>query len=72
MRIRRGAVILSDTRPRARVAAVAQRAQVVKVHQVLVGFKREQGPDKPTTIRWTGAGGYLREVSIEDVLEIVE
>lgn len=46
--------------------------QVVKVHQVLLGFEREQGPDKPTAIRWAGAGSYLREVSIEDIVEIVE
>ncbi len=72
VRIRRGAAILSDTRPRARVAAIAHRSQVVKVHQVLLGFERVQGPDKPTTIRWAGAGGYLREVSINDIVEIVE
>lgn len=72
VRIRRGASILSDTRPRARVAAVAQRAQIVKVHQMLLGFEREHGQPKPTTIRWAGAGGYLREVSVNDVVEIVE
>ena len=36
VRIRRGSVILSDRRPRAR-RTVTARAQVVKVHEVLIG-----------------------------------
>jgi hypothetical protein len=72
VRIRRGAAILSDTGPRAGAAAVARRAQVVKVHQVLIGFERDDGPAKPTTFRWAGAGGYLPEGSVEDIVEIVE
>jgi hypothetical protein len=39
---------------------------------VLVGFEREHGPDKPTTIRRAGAGAHLCEVSVDDIVEIVE
>lgn len=69
VRIRRGAVILSDRRPRAR-RTVMVRAQVVKVHEVLIGVGASA--EKPTTIRWAGAGGYLREVSVDDIEAIVE
>ena len=69
VRIRRGSVILSDRRPRARPAVTA-RAQVVKVHEVLIGA--DAPARKPTTIRWAGAGGYLREVSVDDIEAIVE
>jgi hypothetical protein len=39
---------------------------------VLVGFEREHGQPKPARVRWAGAGRYLREVSVNDIVEFVE
>jgi hypothetical protein len=72
VRVRRHAAILSDTNPRAPRNTVTQRAQVVKVDHVLMGYQRPDGTTKPTTIRWAGAGGYLREVALDDIDAIAE
>jgi hypothetical protein len=69
VRIRRGAAILSDTSPRA--CRGARRSQIVTVVEVLGGSQRDGAPRAPT-IRWAGGPGYLREVAVADIAELVE
>jgi hypothetical protein len=71
VRIRRGAAILSDTCPRPRIR-VARRSQIVKVVEVLDGSHGHPAVRRSATIRWAGVGGYLREVAVDDIAELVE
>lgn len=65
VRLRRGAAILSDSNPHAKASATLQRSQTVKVFDVLAEHPTD--PTAAASVRWAGAGGYLREVALNDV-----